>query len=668
MQANTLSRTDFFEERSNMMKQFGLKMMLGAALLGAGMVGTACRTSPSAGEGSGSGAETGAPFDAADQFGLKGAPLKGAENALVTIVEYSDFECPFCARVNPTLKQIFDTPEYAGKVRVIFKHNPLPFHKNAPLAAEASLAAHAQGKFWEMHDKLFENMKALTRPDLEKYATEIGLDMVKFKEALDKNTYKDAVAKDLADAGKAGVKGTPHFLVNGKAISGAQPFDAFKTIIDVEIKEMETLTKGGKKLGEAFGERVKANFKLEAAEAKPAAPAGPDPADELFVPVGDSPIKGDPAAAVTLVIFSEYQCPFCARVEATLKELQTKYGKDLRIVWKDNPLPFHDKAEPAARAGLAAHAQGKFWEFHDKLFANQQALGLEDLKKHASELGLNMAKFEADMNAPTAAASIKEDQALATRLAARGTPHFFVNGFRLRGAQPAPKFIEIIDRELARAKAKIAAGTPASGVYDALQASANKGEAKMLAGSAPGAGKPEAPKAAVKIPIGNAPAKGSANAKVTIITYTDFECPFCSRFATNLDEAIKGDPNVRIVVKQFPLAFHKNADLAAQAGLAANAQGKFWEYHDKMFANMKALTRPDLEGYAQELGLNMAKFKEALDKGTYAQQVKDEMAEGQKFGVQGTPSWFVNGVFQSGALPPDAIKAKIAEFMTKPAP
>jgi protein-disulfide isomerase len=431
---------------------------------------------------------------------------------------------------------------------------------------------------------------------------------------------------------------------------------------------METLTKGGKKLGEAFGERVKANFKLEAAEAKPAAPAGPDPADELFVPVGDSPIKGDPAAAVTLVIFSEYQCPFCARVEATLKELQTKYGKDLRIVWKDNPLPFHDKAEPAARAGLAAHAQGKFWEFHDKLFANQQALGLEDLKGHAKELGLNMAKFEADMNAPSAAASIKEDQALATRLAARGTPHFFVNGFRLRGAQPAPKFIEIIDRELARAKAKIAAGTPASGVYDALQASANKGEAKMLAGSAPGAGKPEAPKAAVKIPIGNAPAKGSANAKVTIITYTDFECPFCSRFATNLDEAIKGDPNVRIVVKQFPLAFHKNADLAAQAGLAANAQGKFWEYHDKMFANMKALTRPDLEGYAQELGLNMAKFKEALDKGTYAQQVKDEMAEGQKFGVQGTPSWFVNGVFQSGALPPDAIKAKIAEFMDKPAP
>ena len=651
-----------------MMKQFGLKMMLGAALLSAGLAGTACRKSPSAGEGSGAVAETGPFFDAADQFALKGAPLKGAENALVTIIEYSDFECPFCSRVNPTMKQIFDAPEYAGKVRVIFKQNPLPFHKNAQLAGEASLAAHAQGKFWEMHDKLFENQKALTRPDLEKYATEIGLDMVKFKEALDKNTYKEAVAKDLADAGKAGVRGTPHFLVNGKAISGAQPFEAFKTVIDAEIKEMETLTKGGKSLSDALGERIKANFKAEAADAKPAAPAGPDPSDELFVPVGNSPVKGNATAPVTIVVFSEFQCPFCSRVEGTIKELQTKYGNDIRIVWKNNPLPFHDKAEPAARAGIAAAAQGKFWELHDKMFANQQALGAEDIKKYATELGLNMARFEADMNAPSAAATVKEDQALATRLAARGTPHFFINGFRLRGAQPAPKFIEIIDRELARAKAKIASGTPAAGVYDALQASANKGEAKMLAGSAPAAGKPEAPKAPVKIPVGKEPSKGPADAKVTIVEYTDFQCPFCSRFATNLDEAIKGNPNVRVVLKQFPLPFHNNADIAAQAGLAAHAQGKFWEMHDKMFANQQKLSRPDLEGYAQEIGLNMATFKNALDQGTYAQQVKDETAEGQKFGVQGTPSWFVNGVFQSGALPPDAIKAKIDEFMTKPAP
>jgi protein-disulfide isomerase len=604
--------------------------------------------------------------DPQDPFGIADAPMRGATDGLVTIIEYSDFECPFCGRVNPTLKQVFDAPEYAGKVRQVFKQNPLPFHKNAQLAAEASLAARAQGKFWEMRDRLFENQRALTRSDLERYAREIGLNLVRFNKALDEHTYREEVAKDLADAGRAGVRGTPHFLINGKALSGAQPYEAFKSIIDTEIREMESLLRSGTPLGVAFGERVKANFKLDAAGASPSALAGFDPSDELFVPVGNSPVKGNPNAPVTIVMFSEFQCPFCARVEGTLRELEGKYGDSIRIVWKNNPLPFHERAEDAARAVLAAHAQGKFWEMHDLIFANQGALSFEDLFQYASELGLNMYRFEADMNAPTAAASIKEDQALAVRLAARGTPHFFINGFRLRGAQPAPKFIEIIDRELARAKSQMAKGTPAANVYKVLQASANRGEAKMLAGSAPIPGAQEAPKAPVEIPIGAAPSKGPANAKVTIVTYGDFQCPFCARFAANLDEAVGDNPDVRIVYKQFPLPFHNNADLAAQASLAAHAQGMFWEMHDMLYANQQQLARTDLEGYAEELGLDMERFRYALDSGIYEQTIKDEIAEGQKFGVQGTPSWFVNGVFQSGALPADAIRAKIAEHEMEP--
>ena len=604
--------------------------------------------------------------DPQDPFGIADAPMRGAPRGIITIIEYSDFECPFCGRVNPTLKQVFDAPEYAGKVRQVFKQNPLPFHKNAQLAAEASLAARAQGKFWEMRDRLFENQRALTRSDLERYAREIGLNLVRFNKALDEHTYREEVAKDLADAGRAGVRGTPHFLINGKALSGAQPYEAFKSIIDTEIREMESLLRSGTPLGVAFGERVKANFKLDAAGASPSALAGFDPSDELFVPVGNSPVKGNPNAPVTIVMFSEFQCPFCARVEGTLSELEGKYGDSIRIVWKNNPLPFHERAEDAARAVLAAHAQGKFWEMHDLIFANQGALSFEDLFQYASELGLNMYRFEADMNAPTAAASIKEDQALAVRLAARGTPHFFINGFRLRGAQPAPKFIEIIDRELARAKSQMAKGTPAGNVYKLLQASANRGEAKMLAGSAPTPGVAEPPKAPVEIPIGAAPSKGPANAKVTIVTYGDFQCPFCARFAANLDEAVGDNPDVRIVYKQFPLPFHNNADLAAQASLAAHAQGMFWEMHDMLYANQQQLARTDLEGYAEELGLDMERFRYALDSGIYEQTIKDEIAEGQKFGVQGTPSWFVNGVFQSGALPADAIRAKIAEHEMEP--
>ena len=604
--------------------------------------------------------------DRQDQFGIADAPMRGAPRGIITIIEYSDFECPFCARVNPTLQQIFDAPEYAGKVRLFFKQNPLPFHRQAQLAAEASLAAHAQGRFWEMHDKLFENQKALTRPDLERYAREIGLNLVKFEGALDRNTYKEAVAKDLTDAGKAGVRGTPHFFINGKALSGAQPFEAFKSIIDIEIREMDSLMRRGKSLRDALGERVKANFDPDAANSKPAAPAAPDPTDELFVPVGNSPVKGNPNAPVTIVMFADFQCPFCARVQGTLRELEGKYGSSIRIAWKNNPLPFHDRAEDAARAAIAAGAQGRFWEMHDLIFANQGALSVEDLYQYASELGLDMYRFEADMNAPTAAASIKEDQALAVRLAARGVPHFFINGFRLRGAQPLPKFIEIIDRELARAKSQMAKGTPAANVYKVLQASANRGEAKMLDGSAPTPGAQEAPREPVEIPTGAAPSKGPANAKVTIVTYGDFQCPFCARFAANLDEAAGDNPDVRIVYKQFPLAFHNNANVAAQASLAAHAQGKFWEMHDMLYANQQRLGRQDLEGYAEELGLDMERFRHALDSGMYEQTIREETAEGQKFGVEGTPTWFVNGVFQSGALPPDAIRAKIAEYLMEP--
>jgi len=113
---------------------------------------------------------------------LEGAS-KGPADAKVNIVAFSDFQCPFCSRVVPTLHEIEKT--YGNKVRVFFRHNPLPFHADAPLASEAAVAAEQQGKFWEMHDKLFANQQNLKRPDLEKYAQEVGLDMGKFKAALD---------------------------------------------------------------------------------------------------------------------------------------------------------------------------------------------------------------------------------------------------------------------------------------------------------------------------------------------------------------------------------------------------------------------------------------------------------------------------------------------------
>jgi len=127
--------------------------------------------------------------------------------------------------------------EFKGKVRVAFKQLPLPFHNNAQGAAEAALAAQDQGKFWEMHDKMFSHQDALDRPSLEKYAQELGLNMNKFKAALDGGKYKARVAQEAALAASVGATGTPTLFVNGKKLAGARPFDEFKRIIEDELRK-----------------------------------------------------------------------------------------------------------------------------------------------------------------------------------------------------------------------------------------------------------------------------------------------------------------------------------------------------------------------------------------------------------------------------------------------
>jgi protein-disulfide isomerase len=168
---------------------------------------------------------------------------KGSKKAPVTIVEFSDFQCPFSARSTATLDQLFK--EYLGDLRFYFRHTPLPFHPDAPLAAEATLAAEAQGKFWEMHDKLFASARQLQREDLDRYAHELGLDMEKFTAALDSHAYKPRVDQDIALAAKVGAKGTPCFFINGRKLVGAQPVEAFKAVIDEELATARQLIAKG---------------------------------------------------------------------------------------------------------------------------------------------------------------------------------------------------------------------------------------------------------------------------------------------------------------------------------------------------------------------------------------------------------------------------------------
>jgi protein-disulfide isomerase len=160
-------------------------------------------------------------------------PTRGPKDAPVTIVEFSDFECPYCGSAFETVEQVMNA--YAGKVRLVYRQFPLSFHPHAAKAAEASLCAADQGKFWEYHDVLFKNQKKLEPTDLKAHATEVGMDAQKFGQCLESGEKKKAVDADQQAGLAAGVGGTPAFFINGIFLNGAQPIDEFKKVIDGEL-------------------------------------------------------------------------------------------------------------------------------------------------------------------------------------------------------------------------------------------------------------------------------------------------------------------------------------------------------------------------------------------------------------------------------------------------
>src|SRR6185312_16054053 len=583
-------------------------------------------------------------------------PMRGPADAKVTIVEFSDFQCPFCSRVVPTVEKIMK--DYPKDVRLFFRHNPLPFHQNAPLAAEAAVAAQAQGKFWEMHDKMFANQQALDRAGLEKDAQEIGLDMGKFKAALDSHSGKAKVDADLAAGKQIGVQGTPNFYIDGRNIQGAQPYEEFKKVIDDEIKKADKLIASGTSPNMVYATFMKG---AKSSASAPGAGKGPGAGAEVYkVAVGDAPTRGGNQPKVTIVEYSDFQCPYCSRAEGTLSQLLKDYGKDISISYKENPLPFHQNAMPAALAAEAARAQGKFWEMHDKLFASQQNLDRPSLEKYAQEVGLNMSKYKEAMDKKEGEAHIKADMAEAEKFGARGTPNFFINGRNFRGAQPLEAFKGVIDEELKKADAKIAAGTPRGQVYAALTQNGLEKAAAPPPAPARG-GEPDA-NTRYRADIKGAPMKGAKDAPVTIVQWSDFQCPFCGRVEPTVAKVMdtyKG--KVRVVWRDLPLPFHPNALPSAIAARAAGEQGKFWEMHDKLFADQAHEDRATFEKYAQELGLNMTKFKAALDAQKGKAAIEADAAAGGKIGAHGTPAFFVNGKFLSGAQPFEVFKTKIDE-------
>ncbi|HLG60199.1 MAG TPA: thioredoxin domain-containing protein [Vicinamibacterales bacterium] len=178
------------------------------------------------------------------------------------------------------------------------------------------------------------------------------------------------------------------------------------------------------------------------------------PRREVTIAATD-PSIGRATAPVTLIEFSDFQCPFCQRVEPTLKKVRDTYGDKIRIVWKDFPLTqIHPQAFKASEAAHCAGDQGKYWEYHDRLFGNQEALQPDDLKKHAGDLGLNATTFAACLDSSKYGERVRDGVAEGTRLGVNSTPTIYVNGRMLSGAQPYETFVTVIDEELSRSTQK----------------------------------------------------------------------------------------------------------------------------------------------------------------------------------------------------------------------
>jgi protein-disulfide isomerase len=342
------------------------------------------------------------------------------------------------------------------------------------------------------------------------------------------------------------------------------------------------------------------------------------------------PVRGEPSAPAVILAFVDFQSEGCAKLGPTLEEVRKTVPNGVQVVFKHFPLPEHKDAPLAHEAAVEAARQGKFWEMHDLLLANQQKLSQTDLESYARQLKLDMPAFTRALTQRSHRAVVERDIVEGRALGVTSAPTIYLNGRRAAGLPPAPSIVAAV-------------------------------RSVITGGDEP-----------VTVPMTSfdltgAPAKGPAEAPVTIVEFSDFQCTYCLRSKPTVAQVLERYPGkVRLVFKHFPLDFHKDAPLAHRAALAANEQGKFWEMHDLIFANQSRMGRDDLIAHAKTLGLDMPRFLKDFDDSRFIAFMDRDLAEGAKVGVDGTPTFFINGTALVGAQPLDAFTAVIDKALGVP--
>jgi protein-disulfide isomerase len=512
----------------------------------------------------------------------------GSARGPVTIVAFLDFQCPYCARSTAVLRDIVKT--YPDQVRVIVKNAPLSIHPGSARLHEAAMAAAAQGKFWEMYDVLYARQtQMLSDAELMSIAKSLGMNVDQFREDMADHRYQPLVERDRMEANALGVEVTPTFFVNGKKLEGFTSTPRMKQVVDAELRR---ISPASVKAASVADLRV-GNIDLSSA-----------------------PVRGTAGASVQIVEFSDMQCPYCARQVEVLRQLVNAYPGKVAWYFKSYPLSFHPDSPLAHRALVAAGKQGKFWEMHDLIFANQSSIKRNDLIRFAAQLNLNVAEFNAELEDSKIQAMIENDQVEGERLGVSGTPAMFINGRPITGVHTYSELQQIIEDEL-----KIGPQGPV----------ANSPPAQL-----------------VSLDL----SRGPANAPVTITWFSDLSSPLSADADRVLRALQKTYPEqVKLVFKNRPVAVYTLAEQVHQAAMFAASQNKFWEMEQRLVNLKRRPTRDDLVHVAKEIGLNATELVTALDKGTYRETVSHDILEARQLDVRGSPVFFVNSIRMDGVQP-----------------
>lgn len=319
--------------------------------------------------------------------------------------------------------------------------------------------------------------------------------------------------------------------------------------------------------------------------------------------LGAYAVAQDKPPEVTIEVFSDFQCPYCKQFAPAVRELESKgiEGIPTRVEFRNFPLSFHPFAQLAAQAAMAAREQGKFWEMHDLLFANQRALGRDDLLKYARDLKLDMDRFQTDLDSDRIKKLVEADKALGESKKVQGTPTFFLNGKEFSGTKTAAELTALVRADVGR---RIA-------LTELTDVSMSK---------------------------------GPANAPVTIEFFADLESPVSRSANYVLEELVSKHPDtIRLQFRNYPLAFHPQAGMAHDAAMTAAHEGHFWPMVNYIFDHQESAREQDLIAYAARLGIDQAKFAETIHSHRYTPRVDADLADGFQRGVRGSPVIFVNG-------------------------